>query len=154
MDRIGHRPSFWAILGSLFVSASCGWAQWNPAGWNWAWSSNYMPLEIRIYNQTGTNDKTVQLLSVDTGTTLPNAYYVYYTNSNGTNPIINRVNGANGTAISTNFTNLPSFLDSKGKNYRQLFVQYAESGTIWFALTTNNWTTNGSSNQLCSCTFN
>ena len=103
-----------------------------------------MPLEIRIYNQTGTNDKTVQLLSVDTGTTLPNAYYVYYTNRNGTNPIINRVNGVNGTAISTNFTNLPTFADGKGKNYRQLFVQYAESGTIWFALTTNNWTTNGS----------
>ena len=101
-----------------------------------------MPLEIRIYNQTRTNDNSVQLLSVDTGTTISNAYYVYYTNSSGTNPIINRVNGLNGTAISTNFTNLPSFTDSTGKSYRQLFAQYAESGTLWFALTTNNWTTN------------
>ena len=68
-----------------------------------------MPLEIRIYNQTGTNDNSVQLLSVDTGTAISNAYYVYYTNGSGTNPIINRVNGVNGTAISINFTNLSLF---------------------------------------------
>ena len=78
-------------------------------------------------------------MSVDSGTTLTNAYYVYYTNGSGTNSLRNGFLSSNNSPnipVSIALSNLPSLSDGT-TNYHQLFIQYAESGTLWFAITTN-----------------
>lgn len=117
-------------------------------------SQAYDALEVRIYNQTGTDDAGVSLLGIGTGTsdTTGGQFSMYYYPTNGgLVQITNRakVGLAPNSPLSVILTNLPQGSDSVG-TYRSMFVDYVQSGLLVFGLTTNtysNTTNNPNSTQ-------
>ena len=113
-------------------------------------AQSYDSLEVRIYNQTGTDDAGVSVMGIGTGTGDTNASIFsmyYYLSTGGTVNLTNRAQAipplAASSPVSVLLTNLPSGTDALG-TYRQMFVDYVDSGLLVFGLTANayNNTTN------------
>ena len=80
-------------------------------------------------------------MGIGTGSSDPTQFSMYYTNNQGTVNLTNRtMKGlAPNSPISTIFTNLPLGTDSIG-TYRQMWVDYVQSGLLVFGFTTNAYT--------------
>lgn len=133
-------PAFWAGVAGVVLALSSFSAQ------------SHDPLEVRIYNQTGTGDSGISLLGIGTGATdIDGQFSMYYTNSTGTVKITNRAQSSlpPNTPLSVILSNLPIGTDALG-SYRSMYVEYVESGLLVFGVTTNtynNTTNNPNSTQ-------
>lgn len=89
------------------------------------------PLQVRVFNNTANHADSIQFYVSGTGALDPENFRAFYTNSGGTNSLAN--------GYSTNLSALPVGTVDAG-TYRQFYVGFVQSGSIYFGLTATPYT--------------